>query len=171
MQLGLTIPLQRYLKIPSPSYGAVCDFFYCWELHRIILQSKETLVAVNAHNRFAVVLCGMDASAWGSYTDFFDDGLRQAMLSEGYTQQNIEKYQGKAGGIEITKTHGRRPVSGLNRMDNYLWSIPIRINDGGLFQTVHCHEVNRERCRMAGYEGYNMPVECFEQDMKRIGVI
>lgn len=39
------------------------------------------------------------------------------------------------------------------------------------FQAVHCHEVNRERCKMAGYEGDNIPVECFERDMKRIGIV
>ena len=46
MQLGLIIPLQRFLKIPLIPYGGVCNLFYCWELHGIILQSKETLVAV-----------------------------------------------------------------------------------------------------------------------------
>ena len=67
MQLGLTIPLQRFLKVHQPPYGTLCDLFYCWDLHRIILQSKETLVAVNANNRFAIVMCGMDSSAWKDY--------------------------------------------------------------------------------------------------------
>lgn len=171
MQLGITRPLQRFLKVQQFPYGIVCDLFYCWELHRIIFQSKETLVAVNANNRFAVILCGMDAFAWKNYMNLFMDGLKRAMLSEGYTQQEIEEYFWKVGDIEITKTHGRRSVSGLNQMDNYLWNIPIRVNDDMLFQPVHCHEVNRERCKIAGYEGYNIPVECFERDMKRVGII
>ena len=54
----------------------------------------------------------------------------------------------KADDIEITKTHGRRSVSGLNQMDNYLWNIPVKVRDDELFQAVHCHEVNRERCKM-----------------------
>ena len=95
MQLGLTIPLQRFLKVHQPPYGTLCDLFYCWDLHRIILQSKETLVAVNANNRFASVMCGMDSSAWKDYNALFMDG----------------------------------------------------------------------------YEGDNIPVECFERDMKRIGIV
>ena len=39
---------------------------------------------------------------------------------------------------------------------------------GQLFQPVHCYEVNRERCRMAGYEGYQYPVQCFKADMERM---
>lgn len=171
MQLGLTIPLQKFLKVHRPPYGTSCDLFYCWELHRIILQSKETLVAVNANNRFAVILCGMDISAWKDYKALFMDGLRQGMLLEGFTQQEIEAYTKAAGKIEITKTHGRRSVSGLNQMDNYLWSIPVKVRADELFQSVHCYEVNRERCKMAGYEGYNIPVECFERDMQRVGIV
>lgn len=111
-------------------------FFFCWELHRIILQSKETLVAVNANNRYAIVLCGMNVSNWKNYRDLFLEGLTQSMLSEGYTQQEIDGYLRAAGRIEITKTHGRRSVSGLNQMDNYLWTIPVRVKDDELFQVV-----------------------------------
>lgn len=167
MQLGLTIPLQKHLKLPAPPYGAPCDLFFCWELHRIVLQSRETLVAVNANNRFAVVLCGMDAFAWKDYTQEFLDGLKMAMLSEGYTQQETEQYLHAAGPIEITKTHGRRSVAGLNLMDNALWSLPICVMEAQRYQPIHCHEVNRQPCRMAGYEGYQVPAVCFEQDMER----
>lgn len=61
-------------------------------------------------------------------------------------------------------------MSGLNQMDNYLWTIPVRVKADVLLQGVHCHGVNRARCRMAGYDRYNIPVECFEKDMRRIGV-
>ena len=75
------------------------------------------------------------------------------MESEGYGREEIHAYLEQAGGIRVTKTHGRRSVAGLNQMDN---------------QPVHCHEVNRERCRMAGYEGYQYPVQCFKADMERM---
>lgn len=74
----------------------------------------------------------------------------------------------RQGGIRVTKTHGRRSVAGLNQMDNCLWKIPALVKKGQLFQPVHCHEVNRERCRMAGYEGYQYPVQCFKADMERM---
>lgn len=171
MQLGHTIPLQKYLKIPLLSYGASCDLFFCWELHRIILQSRETMVAVNANNRFAIVLCGMDAWAWKNYVSEFTSGLEQAMDGEGYTGPQIRRYMQLAGKPELTKTHGRRSVSGLNQMDNDLWSIPVTVKNGQLYQPVHCHEVNRQRCKMAGYDGCHVPSERFEHDMVRMGIL
>lgn len=92
----------------------------------------------------------MDGSAWNHYREHFLEGLEQA------------------GGIRVTKTHGRRSVAGLNQMDNCLWKIPALVKKGQLFQPVHCHEVNRERCRMAGYEWYQYPVQCFKADMERM---
>lgn len=168
MELGHTIPLQKFLRIQPPPYGTDSRLFFCWELHRITLQSSDTLAAVNASNRFAVVLCGMDGSAWKHYREHFLEGLEQAMESEGYGREEIRAYLELAGGIRVTKTHGRRSVAGLNQMDNCLWKIPALVKKGQLFQPVHCHEVNRERCRMAGYEGYQYPVQCFKADMERM---
>lgn len=168
MELGHTIPLQKYLRMQPPPYGAGCPLFFCWELHRIILQSGDTLVAVNAGNRFAVVLWGMDAGAWNHYQEHFREGLEMAMESEGYTREEIRIYLKRAGKFQITKTHGRRSVAGLNQMDNCLWKIPALVKKGQLFQPVHCHEVNRERCRMAGYEGCQYPVQCFGMDMEQM---
>ena len=90
------------------------------------------------------------------------------MESEGYGREEIHAYLEQAGGIRVTKTHGRRSVAGLNQMDNCLWKIPALVKKGQLFQPVHCHEVNRERCRMAGYEGCQYPVQCFGMDMEQM---
>ena len=62
----------------------------------------------------------------------------------------------------------RQGGSGVNQMDNCLGKIPALVKKGQLFQPVHCYEVNRERCRMAGYEGYQYPVQCFKADMERM---
>lgn len=40
MQLGITIPLQKHLKIKTLPYGEQSDLFYCWELHIIRLQGR-----------------------------------------------------------------------------------------------------------------------------------
>ena len=91
----------------------------------------------------------MDGSAWKYYREHFLEGLEQAMESEEYGREEIHAYLEQAGGIRVTKTHGRRSVAGLNQMDNCLWKIPALVKKGQLFQPVHCHEVNRERCRMS----------------------
>lgn len=67
MELGLTIPLQTYLKIKQLEDRTQKDLFFCWELHRIQLQSRDTLVAVNSSNRLAVVMSGMDGFSLNIY--------------------------------------------------------------------------------------------------------
>lgn len=41
MQLGITIPLQKYLNLPKKSYGEPEDLFFCWEIHRILYQQMN----------------------------------------------------------------------------------------------------------------------------------
>ena len=41
MQLGITIPLQKYLNLPKQSYGEPDDLVFCWEIHRILLSADE----------------------------------------------------------------------------------------------------------------------------------
>lgn len=177
MELGITIPLQKYLNtlgrhdVRHLEYGDTADLFFCWELHRIMLQSRDTLVAVNAGNRLAVVMCGMDSGGWRNFTDLFMEGLKLVLEAEGYGSGHAAAYIWNAGGVKLTKTHGRRSVAGLNRMDDCLWSIPVTVNRDRMFQPVHCLEANRQSCKMAGHEGYQKPCECWERDMRLHGLL
>ena len=38
MELGLTFPLQRFLKVKTPAYGTEPDRRFCWDLHVIDLR-------------------------------------------------------------------------------------------------------------------------------------
>jgi len=67
MELGHTIPLQKFLRIQPPPYGTDSRLFFCWELHRITLQSSDTLVAVNAGNRFAVRKLSGHKDPWQAF--------------------------------------------------------------------------------------------------------
>ena len=40
MELGITIPLERFLKRSSPPYGAETDRRFCWDLHVIDLRGQ-----------------------------------------------------------------------------------------------------------------------------------
>ena len=40
MELGLTFPLQRFLKRRPPAYGAEPDRRLCWDLHVIDLRGR-----------------------------------------------------------------------------------------------------------------------------------
>lgn len=171
MELGITIPLQKRLKIKAPPYGQRIDLFFCWELHVIRLQGRDTLVAVNGANRFGVVLWGMEKPQWDSLASVTEEGIRRGFRSEGYTKRQIDMYFNKAAEMAITKTHGRRPVAMLNRMVEYLRLLPIGADKGELYQEAHCHNVNREICHAAGFSDYGFPVEFLGEDMKRVGIL
>jgi hypothetical protein len=171
MQFGITIPLQKHLKIKALPYGEQLDLFYCWELHIIRRQGKQTLVAVNASNRFGIVLWGMKALQWKNIEKVMENGIRSGFLSEGYTEQQVNQYFEKAGEIILTKTHGRSPVATLNWMIECMGYLPVLMDEKQLFQTIQCHEINRNFCHAAGFTDYGLPVEFLETDMKRIGIL
>lgn len=167
MQYGMTIPLQNFLKEVKPPYGSVENLFFCWEIHKIMLQGQSTLVAVNANNRFMAVLSPMGQSDWTCLVERVTEAIRAAFASEGYTQVQIDTYFRLAGAIEITKTHGRKPVAGLNKAIDQLCRVPVKLGTRSTFQDFHCKAVNREPYRPAGYAAYGLPVEYLEQDMRK----
>lgn len=171
MQLGITIPLQKHLKIKSPSYGEPTDLFFCWELHIIRFQGKNSLAAVNANNRFLVLMVGMKAADWKLLSKRFEEAVTMGLLSEGYTKEQIDAYFNLAGEPIFTKTHGRKPVGGMNKAIDYLYYLPEPIDLEQLYQEFHCRFLNRDICSPIGFEDYGYPVEFLEADMKRIGII
>ena len=103
MQLGLTIQLQKHLKIKSTSYGEPSDLFFCWELHFIRFQGKNALAAVNANNRFLVLMVGMKAAGWKLLPKRFEEAVTSGFLSEGYSKDQIDVYFNLAGDPLLTK--------------------------------------------------------------------
>jgi len=173
MQLGMTVPLQKFLKLPKPPYGEPIDPFFCWEIHKVPDLNRSTFIAVNASNRFALVFVPMKAASWKHLKEIVPEGIAQAMAYEGYSSLQIATYLAAAGEPEFTKTHGSRPVAGLNRVADFLYWIEKKSIDGRqLFQPLISEEINRELCHVAGYsdEGFGYPREFFKKDMIRLGI-
>ncbi|RDY31670.1 DUF6933 domain-containing protein [Lachnotalea glycerini] len=171
MQLGLTISLQKHLKLKSPSYGKPTDLFFCWELHIIRFQGKNAFAAVNANNRFLVLMVGMKVADWKLLQKRFEEAVTAGFLSEGYTKEQIDAYFSLADEPVFTKTHGRKPVGGMNKAIDYLYYLPEPIDPEHLYQEFHCRFLNRDICSPIGFEDYGYPVEFLEVDMNRIGII
>lgn len=173
MQLGVTIPLQKFLKIKQPPYGEPCDLAFCWEIHKVPDIGRSTLIAVNASSRYALVFCPMRAASWKRIPQVVTEGIRQAMELDGYTPAQIETYLSAAGEPQLTKTHGRRPVAGLNRAVDFLSWMDKVIDERQLFQPWWSHSINKDICRSAGFAdtGYGYPWKFFEEDLKRLGIV
>ena len=171
MQFGITIPLQKALKIRSLPYGEPQDLFFCWELHGITWQGKETLFVTNANNGFSVILWGMKAGDWKNYPQLVTDGIREGLTGDGYTAEQADRYLELAGPCEITKTHGRRPVSALNREIDLLYYGPAEADKSGKYQRFYSHYINCARIKGPGFGIYGSPSGFLERDMRRAGII
>lgn len=171
MQLGITIPLQKHLKLKQPKYGEPKDLFFCWELHVIRFMGKRALAMVNANNRFFVLLAGMKAADWKVLSKRAGEAIEAGLYSEGYTVKQVNDYFNLAGPAEITKTHGRKPVSGLNKAVEWLDSTYELWDPEQMYQEDICYRINRDICSPAGFETYDHPFEFLKEDMKRVGVL
>ena len=115
MELGLTFPLQRFLKMKPPACGAASDRRFCWDLHVIRLRGRVCLLAVHCHSRYAFVRYDVPPLLWADLPELFLAGLRESLTAAGFAQEQISGYLRSAEAISITRTHGRREVAFLNR--------------------------------------------------------
>lgn len=171
MQLGITIPLQKHLKMKQPPYGEPMDLFFCWELHMIRFMGKRALVMVNANNRFFVLFTGMKAADWKMLPERAEEAIKKGLQSEGYTAKQINDYFNLAGVSEITKTHGRKPVAGLNKAVDCLDYTYELWEPGQMYQEEICRRINRDIYSPAGFEMCGHPCEFLKEDMKRAGIL
>ena len=63
MQLGLTWPLQRLLKVSVP-YGEPIDRGLCWDAHCITLHGRSSLLMVHCESRYACVRYDLSFMDW-----------------------------------------------------------------------------------------------------------
>lgn len=171
MELGITIPLQKFLKRHAPLYGTQQELFFCWDLHVIRFHGKDTLVAVNANNCFTSVMWDMRAEDWNVLEACAGKAIRSGLLSAGYTVEQVNRYFETAGSARITKTHGRKPVAGLNRMIEFLQFAPAAPATGGMYQALQCSFINSNCCRAAGFNTPGAPEAFLEADMVRCGMV
>ena len=115
MELGLTFPLQRFLKRKPPPYGAEPDRRFCWDLHVITLRGNPCLLAVHCHSRYAFVRYDVTPLQWADLPALFREGLLDSLTAAGFSGEQVEDYLRRAGTMDVTRTHGRREVAFLNR--------------------------------------------------------
>lgn len=84
MELGLTFPLQRFLKMKPPACGAEPDRRFCWDLHVIDLRGRKCLLAVHCHSRYAFVRYDVLPLQWADVPVLFREGLPTASIPPGF---------------------------------------------------------------------------------------
>lgn len=166
MQLGLTIPLMKHLKINKLPYGEELHRRFYWDLHCIRLHNHSCLLAVHCEIRYMFVLYGMSRAQWNCLPEVFLDGLTTSFHNAGIENSLIQRYLQAAGEIELTKTHGRREVAFLNRAWDEVAALDYCIDREQQSQPPLENSINNMICNCVGYEGYGEPMARLRQSLE-----
>ncbi|MCC2258820.1 hypothetical protein AAAT94_04280 [Intestinimonas aquisgranensis] len=153
MELGLTFPLQRFLKVKTPAYGTQPDRRFCWDLHVIELRGRKSLLAVHCHSRYTFVRYDVSPLQWADLPGLFRKGLWESLTAAGFSQARVEEYLQQSGPFVITRTHGRREVAFLNRAWEDVLALDLCLDADRQAQPLLDRAVNTRPSRCTGFDG------------------
>ena len=152
MQLGLTWPLQRLLKVSVP-YGDPIHRGLCWDAHCITLHGRSSLLLVHCESRYTCVRYDLSLMDWNRLEEIVWEEVRLGLLDAGVPEEQVATYLQEAGEIKLTRTHGRREVAFLNRAWEDVLSADLLVDQSSCRQPLLNHAVNSRLCRCAGADG------------------
>ena len=152
MQLGLTWPLQRLLKVSVP-YGEPTGRGLCWDAHCITLHGRSSLLLVHCASRYTCVRYDLSPMDWSHLEELVWEEIGQGLLDAGIPKAQVTAYLQEAGEIQLTRTHGRREVAFLNRAGEDVLSADLLVDQSSHRQPMLNHAVNDRLCRCAGEDG------------------
>lgn len=173
MELGITIPLQKFLGLKRPEQGVCPDPFLCWDVHRVKLGSGHVvMVATNASNRFAAIT-RMTAATWKHWEQECVVAIKDALAVSGFSERDAYAYLDMAGAdegqLQVTRTHGRKSVGCLNRMVDDIWF--DEIDRQVSLQIDMCdHANNVLLCHCPTRKDYVVPAKAFAEDLCAHGI-
>ena len=152
MQLGLTWPLQRLLKVSVP-YGDPIDRSLCWDAHCITLHGRSSLLLVHCASRYTCVRYDLSPMDWSHLEELVWEEIGKGLLDAGIPEELVTAYLQEAGEIQLTRTHGRREVAFLNRAWEDVLSADLLVDQSSHRQPILNYTVNDRLCRCAGEDG------------------
>ena len=81
MQLGLTWPLQRLLKVSVP-YGEPIHRGLCWDAHCITLHGRSSLLLVHCESRYTCVRYDLSTMDWNRLEEIKNEYSKGAVSVE-----------------------------------------------------------------------------------------
>ena len=168
MQLGLTWPLQRLLKISVP-YGEPIERGLCWDAHCITLHGCSSLLLVHCQSRYTCIRFDLSPTEWRHLEELVLDEIQQGLLDAGIPEKQVVSYLSEAGQVQLTRTHGRREVAFLNRAWEDVLSADLLVDQENHRQPMLNHAVNHLLCRCAGEDGTDTAQAHLERYFERRG--
>lgn len=167
IELGLTIPLQRHLRIKTLPYGQETDRRFCWDLHVITLRGRPSLLAVHCHSRYTSVLYDLSRMDWKRLPDVFRKGLARSLSAAGFPAEAADLLCGSDQPLS-TKTHGRREVAFLNRAWDDVIAAELALDESTQSQPLLDQIVNAKPSRCVGFEGFGSASERLADTVRKL---
>ena len=168
MQLGITIPMERFFKMKKPPYGKQLNQLFCWELHVIMLQGRPSLIGVNCGTRFAFVLAGIDPKDKDRLKWIVEQEIWESLGEAGISERHIEIYLDMAGETELTKTHGRSQVAYLNKAVELMLFNDIAVDSANARQPVLNDILNRTPTKCTGDPEPERPMDRLLEKLEKL---
>ena len=171
MQLGLTWPLQRLLKISVP-YGDPTHRGLCWDAHCITLHGRSSLLLVHCESRYTCVRFDLSPTDWRRLDELVREEICQGLLDAGIAPEQVTAYlEEESGAILRTRTHGRREVAFLNRAWEDVLSADLLVDQSNFRQPLLNHAVNTLPCRCAGEDGIDTALAHLKRYFEKRGTL
>lgn len=168
MEFGYTIPLQRHLKMRTPSSAKAAVPFFCWDIHLLTIQKRKAALVMNCGSRYSILLYGMEARDWKRLPDMIQSEIRSAILREGLSEFEATRYFTLSGPLRISRPHGPESVSGLNWVIRLLLQQFSLLDDSRLSQLQIAHIMNDEIYHAAELSMRGSPREFFLMGFRRL---
>ena len=166
MELGVTWPLQRLLRISVPYGDPDTSKHLCWDAHCITLRGRSSLLLVHCESRFTCVRYDMTPLDWRNLQEIVPEEIGAALREAGLEEHTVSAYLRALGEPLLTRTHGRREVAFLNRAWEDVLSADLLVDESAQRQPILNAAVNSRPCRCAGAEGIDTAhahlVRCFQ---------
>lgn len=170
MEIGATKAVQERLK--SIKAEAATDILpvFCWDTHLVKAKGRNVLLIVNASNRYTIAMTDIEPRNWNYYTLYIGQVIRGVVQDMGYSREQVQKYFEMSGDMVVTKTHGKKSVSGINRMVIRMDYYDRKLEKDAKYQRELSTYLNKDICQPLGFDAYGYPYELFHLDMERSGV-
>ena len=128
MEIGLTEAVRKMASAGTLPAAREDELLFCWDLSRVDFGQRKLLVASNAATRLCAIT-RMAAADWRHIDDIPPRLVEDAVDSAGL---DARAYLELAGGVRLSKTHGRRALGCMNDLSRIL--DPARIDMGEKLQ-------------------------------------
>lgn len=143
---------------------------FCWDTHLTKIKGRNVLFIVNVSNRYTIAMTDIEQGNWKYYTMYISRVIHVVMQEMGYSEDQIRQYFKMSGDTTITKTHGRKSVSGINRIVMDAQYFGKKLEKEAKYQWELSEYLNRDICQPEGFDEYGYPSELFKLDMERLGI-